>query len=273
MANQSNKLIEQGPFPTHIDPWAEKGRYFHQLHPHIIGYLLDQITDGLYARGYVVGRESSVQITTSQPDLFIETEQTHPPKSQKYSAAAATLELESGIQLVQPEIELDRLFIQALDTGTLVTVIELISPINKTKQKDILTYQSRRDSLLQQGVNVVEIDFTRSVKRLLDDPITEKYPYHIVVYPLGESPYFLGMQLTDVPKTFALPLREDVYPAELNSIYRQAYAKLHIAAQIQKAGDYILDALPFPSLFTDNEREHVLDAVQAWQEALKVANS
>ena len=68
MTSQSNKinLMEQGPLPTHIDPWAEKGRYFHQLHPHIIGYLLDQISDGLYMRGYVVGRETSVQITASQ---------------------------------------------------------------------------------------------------------------------------------------------------------------------------------------------------------------
>jgi hypothetical protein len=271
MTSQSDKikLMEQGPFPTHIDPWAEKGRYFHQLHPHIIGYLLDQISDGLYMRGYVVGRETSVQITTSQPDLFIETEQAHPPKSQKYGMAAATLELEAGVELVQPEIELDRLFIQALDTGTLVTVVELISPNNKTKQKDMLTYQSRRESLIQQGVNVVEIDFTRSVKRLLDDPITEKYPYHIVVYPIGEAPYFLGMQLTDAPKTFALPLRDEVYPAELNSLYRQAYARLHIAAQIQKTGDYTLEALPFPSLFTDDERQQLLATLQAWQDAVK----
>jgi hypothetical protein len=265
----TTELRRLGAFPNHIDPWAERGKYFHQLHAHMIGYLLDQTTEALEELGYVIGRESSVQITTSQPDIFIETILNRAPKSQTYGEAAATLELEAGIELTKPEIELDRLFIQALDTGDLVTVVEFVSPNNKVNQKDIFKYQIRRDELLQAGVNVVEIDFTRSVKRLLDDPITERYPYHIVIYPFDEAPYFLGMGLTDAPKTFAIPLRDEVYPAELNSIYRQAYAKLNIAGQIQRLGDYSLEALPFPSLLTADETRTLLDAVQAWQAALQ----
>jgi hypothetical protein len=267
----TTELRRLGPFPNHIDPWAERGKYFHQLHAHMIGYLLDQMVDALEERGYVIGRESSVQITTSQPDVFIETELNFSRKSQKYGEAAATLELESGVELAQSGMELDRLFIQALDTGALVTVVEFVSPNNKVKTKDIFKYQIRRDELLQAGVNVVEIDFTRSVKRLLDDPITERYPYHIVIYPFDEAPYFLGMGLTDVPKTFAMPLRDEVYPAELNSIYRQAYSQLRIATKIQNADGYNLETLPFPSLLTADETRTLLDAVQAWQAALQNA--
>lgn len=64
------ELLENGPFPSHIDPWAERGRYFHQMHAHMIGYLLDAIQRPMYERGYVVGRESSVQITTSLVNPF-----------------------------------------------------------------------------------------------------------------------------------------------------------------------------------------------------------
>src|SRR5215510_14224105 len=119
MANSD--LLRHGPFPEHIDPWAEQGQYFRQLHAHMITYLLDQLTDALYERGYVVGRESSIQITASQPDLFVKEDSPHPSKAQKYGDAAATLELEAGIELTQPELELDRLFIQSLDTGYYVT--------------------------------------------------------------------------------------------------------------------------------------------------------
>jgi hypothetical protein len=270
MAKLSEKqlqLRQDGPFPNQIDPWAEKGRYFHQMHAHMITYLLDQLQRPINELGYVVGRESSVQITTTQPDLFIETENNRPSKSQKYSQVAATLELEAGAYLAQPDIELDRLFIQAIDTGALVTVVEFVSPNNKTRQSDMMTYQNRRDELRQKGVNVVEIDFTRSIKRLLDDPITERYPYHIVIYPRDEAAYFIGMNLTDSPKTFALPLRDEAYPAELNSVYRQAYSNLLIAAQIQNAGDYSLDALPFPLLFLESRQ--LLEGVELWQGKLK----
>ena len=66
-----------------------------------------------------------------------------------------------------------------------------------------------------------------------------------------------------------MPLRDEVYPAELNSIYRQAYSQLRIATKIQNAGDYTLEALPFPSLLTTDETKKLLEAVQVWQAALQ----
>jgi hypothetical protein len=71
----TTELRRLGPFPYHIDPWAERGIYFDQLHAHMITYLLDQMVDVLEERGYVIGRERSVQI----PDIFIETERHHTP--------------------------------------------------------------------------------------------------------------------------------------------------------------------------------------------------
>lgn len=266
--SKSIELMENGPFPKHIDPWSEKDRYFHQMHAHMIGYLLDQLQRPMYERGYVAGRESSVQITSAQPDLFINAQGTPPRKNTAYRETLAILELEPGIELRQDPVELDRLFIQSLDTGELISVVEFVSPNNKIKQKDIEKYQKRREKILAKGVNVVEIDFTRSINRLLDNPVTQNYPYHIVIYPAGEYPIFLGMKLSDEPKTFGLPLRNESYPAELNSVYRQAYAKLLIAAQIRKAGDYKLEALPFPAIFSDDERQKLLQTLEQWQAKL-----
>lgn len=255
------QLIRQGPFPAQIDPWAEQGRYFHQIHAHMIGYLVDQITEPLYERGYLTGRETSIQISVSQPDVMIEEVREHPRKILNYA--------EAGTILVQPEPDLDSLFIKALDTGQLVTVVEIVSPSNKASHQKIYNYQVRRTSLIQQGVNVVEIDLTRSVKRLLDDNITESFPYHIVIYPHDEPPHFLGMRLEDAPKTFALPLRDDVIATELNPIYRLAYSKLLVALQIHNAGDYTEAGLPFPSLLTEAERQALLERVRRWQQAVQ----
>lgn len=45
------------------------------------------------------------------------------------------------------------------DQGQLITVIEVLSPVNKTRQRE--AYATKRDDYLSAGVNVVEIDLLR----------------------------------------------------------------------------------------------------------------
>jgi hypothetical protein len=188
-----NQLFKQGPFPGRIDPWAEAGRYFPQIHAGMIGHLLDQVQDDLFDMGYVAGRENSLQIAERrEPDIYIERHENVPTVSVStwdYAAAAAEALAEPGVAIIWEVPELDALYIRELD-GATGAVAEIISPGNKTARRRS-EYQERRERLLNQGVNVVEIDLTRG-QGLLEDKLVYPYAYNAVVYLPEELPRLIG---------------------------------------------------------------------------------
>jgi Protein of unknown function (DUF4058) len=271
MAHYSQSYVQhltQGPFPRQIDPWAEMGRYFHQLHSEIISDLLGQIREPLLMMGYFAGRESSLQIAEDrQPDIYFHLQ--YRPASEvstwNYTQAAATVSAETGTLLEGLEPELDAMHIKEMNAGKLVTVIEIISPRNKKNTDEIEEYQGRRKRLLNQGVNVVEVDLTRSVKRLI--PGTH-YPYHFAVHLHDQPPRLVGINFGEALKRCAIPLRAEVIAVELQDAYDHAYRQTSMAVQIQNEIAYNAIDLPFPSLLTSNQKEIALQAVQDWQAKL-----
>lgn len=263
------KLLQEGPFPNHIDPWAEQGRYFHPLHEQMIGYLLDQTQEPLFAMGYVVGRETSLQIAEKHlPDMYVQTLNSRPPESRAYSETATALDLETGVALDTEEPEIDAFVVRSFETGDLVTILEIISPSNKTDLSRAIQYQSRRQALLERGVHVVEIDFTRSLVRLVNHSLAKSHPYHIVIHLHNEAARFIGMTLMDSPKRFGLPLIGEAIAIDLNNIYREAYAKTLLSWRIQNERRYSVDSLPFPSTLSQAEQDYLTDAVKQWQAKL-----
>jgi hypothetical protein len=152
------------------------------------------------------------------PDVLVESAQQERSKHLNYRQALIEADLEVGTMLVKASLDLDRVFISTLDSGEVVTVLEIISPNNKTKLPEIEHYQIRREMLLAQGIHCVELDLTRSVKRLLNDPIAHDYPYHIAVHLNNGETHFIGMALDDSLKTFALPLQSEILPVELDKV-------------------------------------------------------
>lgn len=263
--------LKQGPFPGRVDPWAEAGRYFHQLHGSVIDHLVDQIQDSLLERGYIAGKEVSLQIVEGrQPDLFVTSKDITSRSAWDYEAAAMEILVEPGTAILSSEPELQAIHIKALDTTELVTVVEIISPSNKSHPQEIALYQQQRGRLfLSQGVNVVEIDATRSVKRLLDHPLTNNRPYHIAIYLPGELPRVIISEFEERLKRFALPLRAEVIPVELHEAYERAYQRFAIAGQIQNEVRYNEGDLPFPSFLTSEQQREALSAVHTWQAELE----
>jgi hypothetical protein len=157
-----------------------------------------------------------------------------------------------------------------MDTGQLVTVIEIISPRNKTHRQDILRYKEQREHVfLKQMVNVVEIDATRSVKRLIVHELTRGYPYHTAIYLPGEMPRILENSFEDILKPFALPLGGEVLRVEPQQAYNRAYQRGVIAGLIMDEDRYTESELPFPSTLTDTQKETALQAIEAWQAQLE----
>ena len=89
------------------------------------------------------------------------------------------------------------------DSGTLVTVIEVLSPTNKTSGRT--TYQRKRHDYTDAGVNVVEIDLLRGGEMTVD---VEGTDYGPLVAGKGEH-------YTVCVRRAALPMQREVYPVPL----------------------------------------------------------
>jgi hypothetical protein len=265
------EMLERGPFPGRIDPWAEAGQYFQQIHSGMIEAFIQQLQPQLLRLGYLIGKEASLQITTHvEPDIFIQRALDAPRPAAKWDYALAAEETlaEPGV-MITAEIDLNALHIRELDTGRLVTIVELISPSNKTKPDQIAAYRDRRERLLiDHGIQIVEMDFTRSVKRLINTPYGQSVPYHVAVFLLREGARLIGIDYDAPLKRIALPLRAEVVPVEPQVAYTQAYRSVTIAAQMLNDDGYGEDDLPFPSLLTDAQKAEAIAAVAAWKSEL-----
>jgi hypothetical protein len=261
-------LLDAGPFPEQIDPWAEAGRYFHQLHAGLIAEILRTARAPLQRMGYLIGQETSLQVTDGRlPDIFVE-RRDDPTRLMEwdYDTAAAEVLAQPGV--IVPVGELSALHISEA-RGALVAVIEIVSPRNKHAPAEIAQYQDRRARLVNhEGVNVVEIDLTRSVKRLLSGPAARGSAYHVAIYLPGSMPRLVAINAGDALPRIAIPLRAAVIPLDLAELYRAAYRTGSIAAQIEGRGDYVAEALPFPSLLTPQMRDLALAGVVAWRDEL-----
>jgi hypothetical protein len=263
---------KRGPFPGRIDPWAEVGRYFHQIHAGMIDNLLTQIQDPLLTLGYEAGRESSLQIMEGrEPDIFVQRAMNAPAPSMPldYELAATELLAEPGV-IIETELDLQSIHIKHIDSGRSVAIIEVVSPNNKTKDTVVTDYRLRRERLLlDKGINIIEIDPTRSFKHLMKSQIVQQYAYHIAIYLPGDSPRFIGLKVEQRLSRVALPLRKEAIPMELQAAYDYAYQQVVIAGQITSDKRYDEDFLPFPSLLTDTQRQSSLDAVNTWKTELE----
>ncbi|MGB1287420.1 MAG: DUF4058 family protein, partial [Aggregatilineales bacterium] len=154
----------------------------------------------------------------------------------------------------------------------LITAIEVVSQSNKSRDVDIRTYQLRREQVyLANGVNVVEIDFTRSVKRLVMNTITRKSPYHIAVFIPGELLRVIPIAYGQSLPRIALPLRYDAVPIECQDAYTFAYQQVMTAWHIQQSGHYMMDYLPFSSTLTDEQHSDIQDRLATWQAKVTTA--
>lgn len=261
--------LKQGPFPNRVDPWAEIGWYFQQIHAGLISHLVEQLDPQLMLMGYFLGREASLQVAQRrEPDIFIESRRPSRKGLTRwnYQTAAEALALEGGMA-ADDELDLDALHIRSLETGDLVTVVEVVSPSNKVGT--MLAYREYRAYMLHQGVNVVEIDITRSEKRLLQNRWTNEYPYHIAIHLPGETPLVIGIEFEQNLKSFALPLRAEVIGIDTQRAYDYGYRIVTVAGHLNEEGDYQLNKLPFPSLLTEVQKQELMNSVYEWKKTLQ----
>jgi len=155
-------MNKQNPFPG-MNPFME--RTWPDVHLRLIGYILDslgsELPDDLQAKGELRVDVLGGGNGSYRPDVAILSEDRWkhglPPVWTPDPAAQALIVTEPELLEVE---EVKHRWVEILsDQGQLITVIEVISPVNKTRQRE--AYAAKRNDYLSAGVNVVEIDLLR----------------------------------------------------------------------------------------------------------------
>jgi hypothetical protein len=153
-----------------MDPYLEHPALWPGVHQRLITYLSDSLNTLLPShyvadigeRLYVVQPERSIY-----PDVVVvEPPSTGPLSEPQPGGTAAVLTSDPPWVLTVEPVEVREVFIEILavgDASRVVTVIEVLSPSNKTAQSEgCQLYVTKQQELLHSPTHLIEIDFLRA---------------------------------------------------------------------------------------------------------------
>ena len=220
------------PFPG-MDPYLETPDLWPDVHHEIISQIRGNLN--LIVRPHYVARvELRVYISDDDdpgrevliPDLRIEKPKKKGGKKTKGGTALAIAEPLIIPWLIDDEIKEARLEIKHLETGALVTLIEVMSPANKIRgARGRASFMEKRQETLASDVHWVEIDLPRSA----GVPSVTRVPsdYRILVSRAGEraKARYWPVGVRQPLPVIGIPLRSpdpDV-PLDLGEVLKAAY--------------------------------------------------
>ncbi len=201
------------PFPG-MDPYLEQPSAWSNVHHRLITAIADDLAPQVLPKYQVLVEERIYQVETQDsilvgaPDVLV---QQLRPDTEASAVAVATPSAEPlSVTLTIPEtVRQGYLEVREIATGQVITVIEVLSPVNKRPGKGRLDYENKRAMILSSSSNFVEIDLLRQGQPL---PIQENFArshYRILVSPEEKRPQadLYAFNLTDPIPCFTLPLR------------------------------------------------------------------
>ena len=179
------------PFPG-MDPYLESW-IWGDFHSSMIGALRAQL-NAKVPRRYVANTELYVwredpavqeRLVLGGPDVHLADQK----PSEKPGAAVAVAR--APITTVLPSVERKQRYLHIVDAAQrrIVTVLELLSPSNKTAHDRGEAYRFKRDEYLVSEINFVEIDLLRKgVRPPLGDPPPPLSDYYVLVSRSEDRP-------------------------------------------------------------------------------------
>jgi len=159
-----------------MDPYLEAPAIWPEVHQSLITYTRDALQPFLRPNNYRARINERVillgehKVRTMYPDVSVSlTADFTPSESETIATAPAvstTVEADKPVVVTEPtEIVEPFLEIRLARGGSLITVIEILSPVNKTTASSI--YRKKQRNILIHGINLVEIDLLRSGEHVL----------------------------------------------------------------------------------------------------------
>jgi len=252
------------PFPG-MNPFLEDPEFWSAVHNRLIVSIADDLVDHLSEK-YRVEIEKRTYFSNDDesllvgiPDVSVVTGRVEatPPTTQ---SSLSVLPEKVTIPILE-EVNERYLEIREVATGTVVTVLEILSPKNKRAGEGRLAYERKRNQVLASATNLVEIDLLRGGKpfpilRSLAEPIASQHlgDYRILICRGNDRPrgdlYAFGLR-QPIP-TIPIPIvpGEAEPILDLQSLLHRVYDK----GRYQLAIDY---TSPLQPKLSEVDREWV----------------
>lgn len=215
-----------------MDPYLEAPALWPDAHHRLISSISDQIQP-LLSPGYIAAIEPYVAMETIEimparrlvPDVAVIERERIGGGGVATAIAPAPM---TGTVAIEYPTRYHRIEIRTVGDGTLVTAIEILSPVNKRPGADAAdAYDRKRREILNSDAHLLEIDLLRGGRR------------PALLEPLPDEPYFIFLSRAErrpVIEIWPLPLREPIpvvpiplqwpdpdIPLDLNKAIAQAY--------------------------------------------------
>src|SRR5712692_10448626 len=153
----------ESPFPG-MDPYLEHPSLWPDVHNRLIAALADDLSArvapryyvGLERRTYLLKADDMVLI--GRPDIAVAAT-TEASVFASHPALTSVTVLEGDVPM-QDEVSENFLEIHEVKTGKLITILELLSPVNKLHRRE--EYERKRGYVFRSWTNLVEVDLLRA---------------------------------------------------------------------------------------------------------------
>lgn len=217
-------MTQISPFPG-MDPYLEQPDLWSDFHNNLASEIQSQLNRQIQPRYFarliptVTYEDVEIGWTRAiRPDVSVS--QSFTPSTELLVAAASPVAtpVESEILLELP-LTLFHIEIRTRSEEKLVTVIEILSPVNKRPRYDAFDeYLHKRRQILRAPVHLLEIDLLRGGKRPpLNKPVPDA-PYYITLSRVETRPrvQVWPMQLRDTLPVVPVPLLSPDPDASIN---------------------------------------------------------
>jgi hypothetical protein len=233
----------KNPFPG-MNPWLEE--YWRDIHASLLVYARDQLNGELPADLTAsVDERLSIDTWEEQPRTYVPdvaiAEAWDLPAAAVQGAGGVAVEAAQPIVVDRSERKVRRLEITHA-SGHVITVIEFLSPSNKSPVERRIEWQRKREENLAAGLNFVEVDLIRTGAWVLPDHdgmvrFPEGRVTHAVCATRGSSPWrheFYRCPLRERLPIIRVPLRhgERDVALDLQPLIDQSYIHGRYARKI-----------------------------------------
>jgi hypothetical protein len=225
------------PFPG-MDPWLEQPALWLDVHNSLITAIRDDLASRLAPR-YYIGVEQHTYVTSAagdlaviRPDVLIgraASRKRIPRPNRAARAGVGVIELDVDVP-VETQVEEWYLEVRLVRTRRLITVIEVLSPWNKSGGPGRKEYLKKRKHIFKTRTSLVEIDLLRGGRPM---PLMSQTPvesdYRILVSRGASRPraklYAFGVR-QPIPAIPIPLLPKDPEPSlDLNAVLHALYER------------------------------------------------
>src|SRR5438093_8030144 len=230
------------PFPG-MDPFIESRRIWSDFHldlaAEIRAHLNAQIQPGYYATAVTYVTYDVIEVAQSEPRAVspdVSVWRTEPRVPTPGTMAVIDPPTIQSMVPLEVPVRLARVEVREAGADTLVTAIEILSPINKCLGRERQKYLRKRRELLRSEVHVMELDLLRGGERSPLETALPPAPYYVTLARVERRPYVdvWPIQLTARLPVLPVPLSapDPDVPLDLGMIVPAVYERGGYATRI-----------------------------------------